>query len=186
MTQQLPPGWYPDPKGGPQQLYWDGRAWNAAPASPPRTRKRHPIVLYVIVFGALVWLMQQCSNPSSDRSSTSSKSSSSSSPSTTEAPAAWKYMAGDGTHQMGGVDGKNWGVWVSGGGTPPGNCTWSIRSVSRYRPGEVLDEGEAPAYQRVTVDIEPDGDVHSYDGTIGADNHRLVFMTNNCGAWRPK
>ena len=97
-------------------------------------------------------------------------------------------MAGNGTHEMGGADGKNWGVWESDGttGVVPGkNCTWSIRSVAQYRPGIVLDEGEAPAGEIVQVSIEPDGDVNSFDGTIGDDNHRLVFMTNNCGAWKP-
>ena len=33
-----PPGWYPDPAGGPGQRWWDGYAWTEAtvlPASPP-------------------------------------------------------------------------------------------------------------------------------------------------------
>jgi lysylphosphatidylglycerol synthetase-like protein (DUF2156 family) len=36
MTTQPPPagekppaGWYPDPNGGPSQVYWDGQQWNA-------------------------------------------------------------------------------------------------------------------------------------------------------------
>lgn len=34
-----PPGWYPDPHGGPSQRYWDGQQWtehSAAPAGPPQ------------------------------------------------------------------------------------------------------------------------------------------------------
>ena len=33
-----PPGWYPDPAGGPGQRWWDGYAWNESvvtPAAPP-------------------------------------------------------------------------------------------------------------------------------------------------------
>src|ERR1700757_4922126 len=35
-----PPGWYPDPAGGPGQRWWDGYAWSEAvvlpqPAPPP-------------------------------------------------------------------------------------------------------------------------------------------------------
>jgi hypothetical protein len=200
MAQPLTPGWYPDPNGGPNKLYWDGQAWNAAAptapnAPPPSAQPRRPplggrgLLTLLLALVALVWLMQQCSKPSSNKSSTAATSSGSSSPSTSKTPDAWKYMAGDGTHQMGGADGKNWGVWVADGttGVKPGkNCTWSLRSVASDRPGEILNEGETPSGQTVTVDIEPDGDVSTFDGTIGDDNHRLVFMTNNCGAWRPQ
>lgn len=30
----VPPGWYPDPSGGPQPRWWDGMTW-AAPSPPP-------------------------------------------------------------------------------------------------------------------------------------------------------
>lgn len=36
----LPPGWYPDPNGGANQLYWDGRAWHTA--TPPPADLAHP------------------------------------------------------------------------------------------------------------------------------------------------
>ena len=33
---QTPPGWYPDPAGGSNQRYWDGKEWGpAAPGGPP-------------------------------------------------------------------------------------------------------------------------------------------------------
>jgi Protein of unknown function (DUF2510) len=37
MTTELPPaGWYPDPNGGPGQMYWDGRRWDTEiSATPP-------------------------------------------------------------------------------------------------------------------------------------------------------
>ena len=76
---------------------------------------------------------------------------------------------------MGGVDGKNWGVYVANGGP---NCEWSIRSVARYRPREILDRGTAPC-----VDIERDGDVDTWSGPIDND-HRIVVLTNGCSAWR--
>ncbi len=35
MTEQPAAGWYPDPSGGPGQMYWDGQQWRAdAVASP--------------------------------------------------------------------------------------------------------------------------------------------------------
>lgn len=88
-------------------------------------------------------------------------------------------MSGNGTHEMGGMDGKDWGVYEA---TATRNCQWSIRSVARYRPGLILDEGTATPGDTVRVDIQPDGDVSSWDGTIN-DDHRLVFMTSGCGKW---
>ena len=34
VTTPLPPGWYPDPDGKAEKLYWDGHQWYAAP--PPQ------------------------------------------------------------------------------------------------------------------------------------------------------
>lgn len=37
MTMQLPPaGWYPDPHGGPGQMYWDGEQWHAETSATPQ------------------------------------------------------------------------------------------------------------------------------------------------------
>lgn len=88
-------------------------------------------------------------------------------------------MPGNGTHEMGGMDGKDWGVYQA---TATGNCQWSIRSVARYRGGLILDQGSAAPGETVRVNIQPDGDVSSWDGIIN-DDHRLVFMTNGCGKW---
>lgn len=91
-------------------------------------------------------------------------------------------FSGNGTFNLGGVEGKNWGVYEA---TATGNCQWSIRSVARYREGWILDSGTAAAGEKVTVSIQPDGDVNSFTGQID-DNHRLVFMTNGCGTWRAR
>jgi hypothetical protein len=91
-------------------------------------------------------------------------------------------MAGNGTFNLGGVDGKNWGVYEA---TATGNCQWSIRSVARYREGLILDSGTGIPGENVSVNIQPDGDVNSVTGQID-DDHRLVFMTNGCGSWRAK
>jgi uncharacterized protein len=39
-----PPGWYPDPSGGPAVRWWDGRAWTAslAPLAPPASSPTRP------------------------------------------------------------------------------------------------------------------------------------------------
>lgn len=84
----------------------------------------------------------------------------------------------NGTHQMGGMDGKNWGVWSA---TAAGDCTWSVRAVFPDAPGEVLQEGTATAGERVRVVINPPGDV-DLDGMVD-DTYRLVFMTSGCGPW---
>lgn len=89
-------------------------------------------------------------------------------------------IPGNGTHEMGGMDGKDWGVYEA---TATGNCQWSIRSVAPYRPGLILDEGSAAPGEVVRVNIQADGDVSSWDGMID-DDHRLVFMTNGCGKWQ--
>lgn len=88
-------------------------------------------------------------------------------------------MVGNGTFNLGGMDGKDWGVYQA---TATGNCQWSIRSVARYRPGLILDEGTGGPGEQVTVNVQPDGDVSTFSGEID-DDHRLVFMTNGCGTW---
>lgn len=88
-------------------------------------------------------------------------------------------MPGNGTHEMGGVDGKNWGVWEA---TAPGPCEWSIRAVRTYAAGEILDSGTAAAGERVQVNFQPDGEVSTFSGLI-YDDHRIVFMTSGCGEW---
>ncbi len=35
MTEQPAAGWYPDPSGGPGQMYWDGQQWRADAAAAP-------------------------------------------------------------------------------------------------------------------------------------------------------
>ncbi len=34
MTEQPAAGWYPDPSGGPGQMYWDGQQWRADTPAP--------------------------------------------------------------------------------------------------------------------------------------------------------
>ncbi|RIR68506.1 hypothetical protein [Mycobacteroides abscessus] len=88
-------------------------------------------------------------------------------------------MSGNGTFNLGGVEGKNWGEYEA---TATGNCQWSIRSIARYREGWILDSGTAAPGEKTKVNIQPDGDVNSFTGQIG--DHRLVFMANGCGIWR--
>ncbi|MDV3131223.1 hypothetical protein [Mycobacterium sp. 29Ha] len=84
-------------------------------------------------------------------------------------------MPHNGTYEMGGMDGKDWGPYVAEGGP---DCQWSIRSVAPYRPGIILDSGTLPQ-----VNIQADGDVSTFTGLID-DDHRIVFMTSGCGAWQ--
>ena len=43
--QYPPPGWYPDPAGGPHHRHWDGMRWTPAtwPASTPPNRNRRQV-----------------------------------------------------------------------------------------------------------------------------------------------
>jgi len=45
-----PPGWYPDPRGGPDQAYWDGQQWQF----PPAKRKSSRAMVIAILFGVVV------------------------------------------------------------------------------------------------------------------------------------
>jgi hypothetical protein len=77
---------------------------------------------------------------------------------------------------MGGMDGKDWGVWQADG-APSGVCEWSIRSVARYRGADILESGQVGPREKARVNIQAGGDVDSWSGDIG--DHRLVFMTHN-------
>ncbi|WDW20016.1 hypothetical protein [Mycobacterium phage LOCARD] len=92
----------------------------------------------------------------------------------------YRTIPGDGYHNMGGADGYDWGTYTAT--IPPDSpgCTWAIVSVSEYRGGETLREGEASS-GTVRANIQPDG-VSSWTGTINGD-HRIMFRTNGCGAW---
>lgn len=98
--------------------------------------------------------------------------------STARLPYPHQVMPGDGHHNMGGADGKDWGVWESAGGAGP--CSWSIRLTSPYTGAAVLREGESTG-QRVRVSIQPTGDVSAFTGEV--DGGRTIFMTHGCGAW---
>ncbi|AFO10171.1 hypothetical protein TAJ_46 [Mycobacterium phage Taj] len=99
---------------------------------------------------------------------------------TTTRPNPYQSIPGDGTHNMGGADGYDWGTYTAT--VPPSSpgCSWAIVSVSEYRGGETLREGEA-ASGTVRANIQPDG-VASWTGTINGD-HRIMFRTSGCGTW---
>lgn len=148
--------------------------------SPPPKRSNYLVWIIAGIVGLLV-VMSMCSNSASDRAG--DRGSRPATATTTKRAAAeqpWKLIPGDGTHQMGGMDGKNWGTWEA---TATGDCQWSIRAVRSYAGGQVLDEGTAAAGQSVRVNIQPDGKVSATSGMIDGD-HRIVFMTSGCGAWR--
>ncbi|AKU45022.1 hypothetical protein FLORINDA_52 [Mycobacterium phage Florinda] len=101
-------------------------------------------------------------------------------PTTTARVNPYRTIPGDGTHNMGGADGYDWGTYTAT--IPPSSpgCTWAVVSIADYRGGETLREGEAPS-GTVRANIQPDG-VSSWTGTINGD-HRIVFRTSGCGTW---
>lgn len=151
---------------------------------PPPQRKQSPPLWIIIGIGIPVFIfVTMCSNSSDKRSAADKESSTSATTTTARSsapPQAWKTMPGNGTHKMGGMDGKDWGIWQA---TAPGDCQWSIRAVRTYTGGEVLYEGTAAPGEVVRVNIQPDGKVAATTGMIDGD-HRIVFMTNGCGAWQ--
>ncbi|AEK08586.1 hypothetical protein PBI_DLANE_42 [Mycobacterium phage DLane] len=92
----------------------------------------------------------------------------------------YRTIPGDGYHNMGGADGYDWGTYTATIPPDSPSCTWAIVSVSEYRGGETLREGEASS-GTVRANIQPDG-VASWTGTINGD-HRIMFRTSGCGAW---
>ncbi|MGV7783511.1 hypothetical protein PJN38_24085 [Mycobacterium kansasii] len=131
-----------------------------------------------LIFWLLViWLMiTMCA----DSKRSASDSSSSLSSFTTPAVQPYETMPGDGTYGMGGIDGKNWGIWQSAGSSS--RCQWSIRAVSRYTDGQVLDSGEVGPGVSARVNIQPLGETSLVTGETGG--FRIVFMTGGCGSWR--
>ena len=79
-TPPTPPGWYPDPGGGPQQRYWDGAQWTdtlapggtpspAAPGSTGWAVLAHLSALVALVVGfvfvgpLIVYLLKKDDDP---------------------------------------------------------------------------------------------------------------------------
>lgn len=138
-----------------------------------------------IVAAVLAFIAFSSCNDSDDRSSDKAKSGSSttasSRPTTSRAPYEHQHMPGNGYHNIGGVDGKDWGVWQSTGSPQP--CSWSIRLTDPYGPATILREGTADPGQSVRVTINPPGDVSSISGVVKATGGRVVFQTSGCGSW---
>lgn len=147
------------------------------PAEPRSQTRKTGTVLVVFWLLMAAALLYSCS-----KSDDSTGGSPSSAPTTITSPAPSQYetMPGDGTYAMGGADGKNWGIWESFGGSAD-NCQWSIRAVSRYTPGQVLDSGGTGTNLSTRVNIQPLPDSSGLTGE--AHGFRVVFMTNGCGSW---
>lgn len=134
----------------------------------------------IVLVLAVGWLGSQCS---SDSGSQSSSSSSRPATSTSAAPPDHKVMPKDGYHNMGGVDGKDWGTWQSSGSAEP--CSWSIRLTDPNAPATVLREGAAGPGEGVKVSISPPpGGVSGFTGAAKLTGGRVVFATFGCGSWR--
>lgn len=133
----------------------------------------------IIVLLGIGWLGSQCSKD--DKAEKAGAKSSTPTTTTTRAPLDNEVMRGDGYHQMGGIDGKDWGVWVSTGSPQP--CTWSIRVTDPYGPATILREGTAEPGQPARVAINPPGDISSISGEVKATGGRVVFQTSGCGSW---
>lgn len=84
---------------------------------------------------------------------------------------AWKRIP-SGTHEMGGMNGKNWGVWETGGARGDDGCNWSVRMIDPNGPAIVLDEGTAGRGENVRVVVNP------------IRGEKLVFMTSGCETWK--
>ncbi|UXA19487.1 hypothetical protein [Mycobacterium sp. SMC-4] len=129
---------------------------------------------------AVGWLGSQCGSDSSrDRESRKSDTRTTT---TKKAPPSHQVMPGDGYHDIGGVDGKDWGTWQSTGSPRP--CEWSIRLTNPYSGATILREGSANPGQSTQVNIAPPGKVSSWTGIIESTGGRVVFATHHCGSWR--
>src|ERR1700736_1848914 len=118
MAKPLAPGWYPDPNGKrANTLYWDGEEWHTAPPPPPPARrKKRRVWPWVLGIVLVLFLIGRCSDGENQSSQTPPSASPSQSVSpTSKEPFPTEYMPGNGTYEMGGVDGKDWGVWQADG-----------------------------------------------------------------------
>jgi len=59
-----PPGWYPDPSGGPGQRYWDGSKWTDVnvpstppPIGPPIARRSASPLKVLLIIGAVMFAL---------------------------------------------------------------------------------------------------------------------------------
>ncbi|OBK77867.1 hypothetical protein A5651_03600 [Mycobacterium sp. 1274761.0] len=93
-----------------------------------------------------------------------------------------ELMPSDGTHKMGGIDGKHWGTWESDGPSGDKICDWSVRRVNPDAGTDILDSGQAEQGENARTEVQPDGDVDVWTGEI--DGHVIVFMTDGCQPWR--
>lgn len=146
------------------------------PANPQSQARKTGAVLVAFWLVMAVALLYSCTKSEDSTGASLSSSAPPSSP----PPPPFKTMPGDGTYNMGGADGKDWGIWESSGGSA--NCQWSIHAVSRYTPGQALDSGGAGMNQQVRVSIQPLPDSSGVTGE--SHGFRVVFMTNGCGSWR--
>ena len=129
----------------------------------------------IVLILAVGWLGSQCSKD--DEPSAKSESTTTS---TSRAPYPHQVMDGDGYHNIGGIDGKDWGIWESTGSPQP--CQWSIRLTSPYAGATVLREGNSPPNTPTRASIQPPGDVSSITGQTDGGG-RVVFQTHGCGRW---
>lgn len=151
---------------------------SASYIDPMGVQMKVVVAVVVLVFVAYAWqtLFGDSDGGEPDRQATEETTT----VRTTAAPRPHQAMPGDGNHPMGGVDGKDWGLWQSTGSSTP--CEWSIRVTSPDSGATVLDSGQGAPGQPVRVSIQPFGDVSTMTGEI--DGQRMVFQTTGCGAWR--
>ncbi|GJO17870.1 hypothetical protein NJB1507_08390 [Mycobacterium marinum] len=134
-------------------------------------------IVVVLVIAVVVYA---CSRTEDDKQASKGGPTGSSDTTTTTTSRPYETMPGNGTYNMGGVDGKDWGVW--GSDATPSVCIWSIVANSAYSPASILDHGRVEPGEAAQVNIQPLGDTSSITG----ESHgvRLKFITNGCGSWR--
>lgn len=159
--------------------YWDGRNWTEQFGGPVRKGVGRPTIIAgsvaAVILGAMLW--EGCTKDADTRSTSTPETTT-----TLKAPVVSEFevMPGDGTYNMGGMDGKNWGTWAS---VPQATgCVWSVRAVNPQAPAMELDSGMAEPTERARVTINPPGDV-SLGGDIDG-TYQVVFITRGCGSWR--
>jgi len=134
------------------------------------------VSLFVMTGIAVLVMAAQCGTGDDTKSDADSK------PTTSkpQEPYPHQTMPGDGWHLMGGVDGKDFGLWEASGSTTP--CKWSIRATHPYSAAQILREGESAPGQRAQANIVPFARPSSITGEI--DDYRVGFQTNGCGSWK--
>ena len=196
---QPPPGWYPDPSGGPGQRYWDGTKWtdvNVPPSTPPigprnARRSTSPLKVLLIIGAVIFGLVGGCTacvaaighNSSTSTNSTSTPPSAAThsqtaAPTTTHNRDLDIFPSSDGIYRV-----SNGGVFSTG--IEAGWYETHVRPGSRACTWERLSAPEVTI--ETTIEMRPAPDEPDTPDTViqvVIQKTDYAFDSHGCEPWQ--